>query len=74
MCVFFLPVDKVQQSEEEVVQMEPFSDDNKIHGREDAQDNDEYDESDKLIMCRICYDGIYAHINIILYILILSTE
>ncbi|KAL5236516.1 hypothetical protein ACI65C_003926 [Semiaphis heraclei] len=36
--------------------MEPFSDDNKRHGREDAQDKDEYDENDKLITCRICYD------------------
>jgi len=60
MCVFFLSVDKVQQSEEEAVQMEPFSDDNdKRHGREDAQDKDEYDENDKLIMCRICYDGMH---------------
>lgn len=57
---FFLSVDKVQQSEEEAVQMEPFSDDNKRHGREDAQDKDEYDENDKLITCRICYDGMHV--------------
>ncbi|XP_022174566.1 E3 ubiquitin-protein ligase MARCH2-like [Myzus persicae] len=46
----------VQRSEEEAVQMESLSDDSKRHGRGDSQDNDEYDENDKLIMCRICYD------------------
>jgi len=55
LCVFFLSANKVQRSEEEAVQMEPFSDDNKRHSRGDSQD--ECDENDKLIMCRICYDG-----------------
>ncbi|XP_060857881.1 E3 ubiquitin-protein ligase MARCHF2-like isoform X1 [Metopolophium dirhodum] len=49
----------VQRSEEEAVQMEPFSDDSKRHGQGDSQDIDECDENDKLIMCRICYDVFY---------------